>query len=266
MVDHFAVVTHNVTAMRAEPDSDAEQVSQALFGEKGRVIEEQDRWVLMETHEPYRGWVLRAHVASDARTTGKPMRVQALFAPARTAPSDSAEMVTLLPLGVEVGACAEDGRYVAIDVPERGRLYVRAADLEGGDVPRPEPTGQNLVAAGMQLRGVPYLWGGRSPFGIDCSGFTQRCHALCGVVTPRDANQQADWSCMEPVERGGLAAGDLVFFAGGGDPHGRTISHVGMALDGHRFIHSRGGYGVTVNALSDAPFDSIYWGARRLRR
>ena len=265
MSDRTALVVHNVASMRADASSDAEQVSQALFGEAVRVSELGDAWARVVTPDGYSGWMLRAHLAMDARAEGESRRVRSLFAPARLGPSAQAETVTLLPLGVEVRVVDEARGVAEIDVPTRGRWFLDAADLASAGSALPPPTGSNLVSIGQRLRGVPYLWGGRSTFGIDCSGFTQLCHALCGVLTPRDADQQADWEGAEPVSRAELCAGDLVFF-GGGSPSGREVSHVGLALGDGRFLHARGGYGVSVDALDEPPFDAIYWGARRLRR
>jgi cell wall-associated NlpC family hydrolase len=92
-----------------------------------------------------------------------------------------------------------------------------------------------LVENAYLYLNTPYLWGGRSPFGIDCSGFTQLLYKLNGVKLPRDASQQAKvgqtLSFVEESE-----AGDLAFF----DNEEGNIIHVGMVLDNNRIIHASG--------------------------
>ncbi|HEU4753310.1 MAG TPA: C40 family peptidase, partial [Armatimonadota bacterium] len=106
--------------------------------------------------------------------------------------------------------------------------------------------------------GVPYLWGGGSPVGLDCSGFVQLVMRLHGVELLRDAGPQMTQG--EPVEAPDAA--DLVFFGPEGEPD--RISHVGMMLDRERFIHAAGSDRVRINRLRDDPYGRIYRGARRV--
>lgn len=272
MTDTRAVVAHNVVAMRAEPDGRAEQVSQALFGETVKVLRDQDEFAEIETPDGYGGWSLARHLVileSDERypNPAHAALVAPLFLPVHRARDIHSERITLLTLGtaVEVGegdVCAD---LVAVRLP-RGRTgYVEGGALLVPQYPSLETLGPNLIVVARALIGVPYLWGGRTPFGIDCSGFVQRVYWLCGHTIPRDAYLQAQSDLFEPVERDALKPGDLVFFAGDRDPRKRVITHVGMAMGDCRFIHASGQLGVAVTPLDEPPYDRQFWGARRVR-
>jgi cell wall-associated NlpC family hydrolase len=122
------------------------------------------------------------------------------------------------------------------------------------------------VQYGRTFLGTPYLWGGSSSFGLDCSGFVQLAYRLAGVTLRRDADIQRSDERFLPVEvrdvaKAGddLQPGDLVFF---GKPD--KITHVGMHFEGNRFIHSAGGAGVIVSEWGDDRYSPGFVDARRL--
>ncbi len=112
-----------------------------------------------------------------------------------------------------------------------------------------------VVGVAMQYLGVPYVWGGASPSGFDCSGLVMYAFARVGVSLPHNAAMQYGYG--SPVSRAMLAPGDLVFFNG--------LSHVGIYIGGGQFIHSpHTGDVVKISSLSDSWYSSTYYGARRL--
>jgi gamma-D-glutamyl-L-lysine dipeptidyl-peptidase len=266
-----AVVAHNVTAMRAEPNSRAEQTSQVIFGETVRVIRDEDEYTEVQSPDSYQGWVLTRHLSilETGERYPEPSRaamVAPLFLPVFKDPSAQSERLMLLTLGtaVELAQGDPDAVYYPIRLPS-GRLgYVEGGALIVPQYPQIENLGPNLIIVARGLIGVPYLWGGRTPFGLDCSGFVQRVYWLCGHVIPRDAYLQARNEKFSPVERDTLKPGDLVFFTGDHDPRERVITHVGMAMGDGRFIHASGALGVAATPLDEPPYDRQFWGARRL--
>lgn len=108
-----------------------------------------------------------------------------------------------------------------------------------------------LAEAAQSLLGVPYVWGGASAAGIDCSGFTRWVYRRIGINLPRDADQQFAVGTISALPNldAGMRLGDLLFFSG--DYGG--ISHVGMALNSEEFIHARGGRGVVITRLDEDP-------------
>ena len=118
----------------------------------------------------------------------------------------------------------------------------------------PAPTHGGVVGIAMQYLGVPYVWGGASPSGFDCSGFTMYVYAQVGVSLPHNAAAQYGYG--SPVSRSELAPGDLVFFNG--------LGHEGLYIGGGQFIHApHTGDVVKISNLSDSWYAATYVGARR---
>jgi len=121
--------------------------------------------------------------------------------------------------------------------------------------PTPPPSSHSsVVSIALQYLGVPYVWGGASPSGFDCSGLTMYAYAKVGVYLPHNAAMQ--YGMGTPVSRSQLAPGDLVFFNG--------LSHVGMYIGGGRFVHApHTGDVVKISSLSEYWYSATYVGARR---
>lgn len=264
-----------MTALRAEPSQKAEQTSQVLFGETVRVL--RDEGVFSEVLSPdnYRGWMLRRHLA--VLETGEhypdPVRaamVASLFVPVYHEPMPQSERRTMLTLGTVVELAVGDTRdaYYPLRVPNGEIGYIESHSLIVPQYPARQHFGVNAAIIARGMIGVPYLWGGRTPFGIDCSGFIQRIFWLCGIILPRDAYLQADWEEFVPVQQSDLLTGDLVFFGGNQNPHGRSITHVGMVYETKeksvRLIHAAGQHGVIIETLDTVLRDRDYRCARRL--
>ena len=123
-----------------------------------------------------------------------------------------------------------------------------------GSSPPPPATHSSVVSIALQYLGVPYVWGGASPSGFDCSGLTMYAYAKVGVYLPHNAAMQ--YGMGTPVSRSQLAPGDLVFFSG--------LSHVGMYIGGGRFVHApHTGDVVKISSLSEYWYAATYVGARR---
>jgi gamma-D-glutamyl-L-lysine dipeptidyl-peptidase len=91
-----------------------------------------------------------------------------------------------------------------------------------------------MLALSRKFLGLPYTWGGTSSYGYDCSGFVQMLERRRGILMPRDAQPQADWSGVEPVDRKNLEPGDLLYFGSSA----KHITHTGMYLGEGKFINA----------------------------
>ena len=150
-------------------------------------------------------------------------------------------------------------------LPSGDTGYVQAGDVKAVDpaAPRRRGSPEDLVATARRFLGVPYLWGGMTVHGIDCSGLVSRVYHANGSDLPRDADQQFADPDADPVEAPALRPGDLLFF--GSDA--KNITHVGLYAGDGRFIDATTHETPVVreDRLDDPHWSSIYQGARRPR-
>lgn len=220
-----------VIPMRAEPSHCTEMVSQILFGEAYRVLEESREWVKVSVcHDGYEGWIQRKqHFAISNEQLDNYLQCDKL----RLSVPLLIEQPTILSMGAMVPVHPGDSPCPEA-LPEHlsAEDWSPVADLTGFS--RTESMGL-IGDAAFSIQGAPYLWGGRTPLGIDCSGFTQLLYSLIGVKLPRDASQQVQVG--EPLDFIHEAQlGDLAFFH---NEEGRIV-HVGMMLNDHEIIHASG--------------------------
>lgn len=117
---------------------------------------------------------------------------------------------------------------------------------------------RRIISTSMDYIGVPYVFGGTSPYGFDCSGYVQYVFAHAGISLPRTADVQ--YEVGTPISTAELIPGDLVFFS----TYTYGASHVGIYVGDGNFIHASSSRGVTISSLSQAYYSSHYIGARRI--
>lgn len=212
-----------IVPVRKEPSDRSEQTTQWLFGETATVLERTPKWSLVELHhDGYTGWVDNKQFREvDGEPAPDPVRSAEQATTIMTANG----ALTIPFGGVLPGFSASHFKLGMEDLAFPGRS---SAQLTGTPV-------QRLLTLKEQWSNTPYLWGGRSPFGVDCSGLTQMLFLLIGTALPRDAYQQA--AVGRPVELIDLATtGDLAFF----DNEEGRITHVGIVLADRRILHASG--------------------------
>jgi cell wall-associated NlpC family hydrolase len=243
-------VATNVTGLHAEPSFQSEMASQLLNGWSVERLLEQERWVYVRQPDGYLGWAYHPYLTQMPAPEPTHIVCEAVSL-LRDAPD-----ATRPPVGRVLGGTAVHAADAVDAAPAPlGGPWVRlalAGNLQGW-VPvaalRPLDALPDTAAArrrqmvqdAARFVGVPYLWGGCTAFGIDCSGLVQLLHRLAGLTLPRDADIQ--YAAGQPVVGAALARaeppyqpGDLLFF--GGESDRRSITHVGMSLGGWRMVHS----------------------------
>ncbi len=197
--------------MRKEPSDRSEMVNQVLFGETMEILDQNEKWFLAKLqHDNYEGWLDKKQVAFVEGFLPNPQVVKENLSVIRNYEG----MPQILGAGSLVEPIEENKFRI-------GPLEYLV--LGGNDITLPKP---DIKASASMFFGTPYLWGGRTLFGMDCSGFTQIAFRLAGKSISRDASQQAlQGSDVTFVEES--RTGDLAFF----DNSEGKITHVGIVLE-----------------------------------
>jgi len=272
------VIAVGVADVHHDPSGESERVTQALLNMPVYAGEAQGDWTPVKLVD-YMGWMqtndLAAPIEKGFCKVGEhcatPLPLVAVITIAHTPLYKESEgeqsfgpvyLSTRLPLldttlqqRVQVALPGEQTAWV-----ERAALEIRQARE-----PYPRQTVEALIDYARQFLHVPYLWGGTSWAGIDCSGFVQLCYRAAGYFIPRDADQQ-DGFLYHAVERQQMQPGDLIFFGS------QEITHVALALNDHEYIHAEGqNYNqVTINSFKPTDthyyprLDEIVWSIKRV--
>ncbi len=225
-------VATNLTHLHASPSWLAEMDSQLLYGWPLEILEEQGRWVYTRQNDGYLGWAYRSYLTAEPL----PAMTHLVIAPVsglHATPDRSSPVLTRVLGGSALTVVGNQGEWAEVIANRRGWLPLKR--LRGlAALPTTEAEKRTTILDdGLRMIGVPYLWGGCTANGIDCSGLAQLLHRWVGVTIPRDADMQYHSGvAIEPP----FAPGDLLFF---GDPDNkRRIDHVGISLGGWKLLHS----------------------------
>lgn len=268
----FGIVRFSVVNMRRNPSVSAELVSQTLLGTVVRILKEDRGFYYIQNRDGYLGWIGRAGVVRvDAESVkqwkkGPRVVVSAVYGVVRKERNEDTEILTDLVPGVVLQKVEQKGKWTKVRLPDDRVGYVKTdAVMEDAELGRIQATGDRLVSVAKEYLGIPYLWGGTSAKGFDCSGFVQTVYRMNNRALPRDANQMVEVG--EPVEFGedfmNLRKGDLLFFG----PSPERITHVALYMGDRLFIHSS--TWVHINSLDpEHPLFSEYRynGIRAARR
>jgi SH3-like domain-containing protein len=259
-----AVVAKTVVDLHADSDVESERVTQAILGTPLMVAKSKRGWLRVTTPDAYRGWIeapatrrlkfREPRYASNGRIALVTGNVAILYL------EDFRESITVT-VDTRLELVSEQSHRFKVRLPD-GRLgWVRKEDVtvRGASFSYPVTSRKKMVEVGKRFLGVPYLWGGTTPLGFDCSGFVQLVCKMNGINLPRDTDMQ--FMVSRPIETKDLQPADLLFFSN----MTKGITHVGMFIGVGEFIHASGKVsGVTISPLSDHSYQSFLVGARRV--
>ncbi len=242
----YGYVTTNVLDMWSKPQFGSERVNQVLFAELVEVGGQRSGYYRVVLSDGYRGWINCNHVRLISRSAYKAYRrtrnaiVTAGTARLYAGRSGGVVSPYFVFYGTELFLKSKSAGRATIGLPDGRSLYLsgNCVDKFCNGRRSSNVSGPRLVTEAKKFLGIPYLWGGVSPAGFDCSGMVRAVAARFGVRLPRDTKDQI--KAGTKVERDQVRAGDLLFFE----------RHVGFATGRDRIIHcSVGGGGVRINSL-----------------
>lgn len=261
-----ALVKISVANLRSNPAHSAELATQATLGTPLKVYKEEDSWFLVQTPDKYLAWVDKGGIQLLSESeitswlkTSKVIYTKAFGESYKEASEDS-EVVSDLVAGNVFELLGEENGFYKVKYPGGQIAFI---DMESAQkyenwVSSRDPSGENLVQTSKSLMGLPYLWGGTSPKGVDCSGYTKTVYFLNGIVIPRDASQQIHTGKLVDSTRNfeNLITGDLLFFGRPAtDSTSEKVIHVGMWIGDNKFIHSMGSVHVSTVDKTSPDFD-----------
>ncbi len=252
------IVNVSALPMREDPSHLSQMVDQLIMGNTVKVLHQVNDWYLVQNHYQYIGWITKPSIyrctseGIDSWLKQSKYIVNNVHSMVYSDSNEYSYPVTDLVLNSRLKIGRITFKWAQVHLPD-GRIgYINKSDLKIIKEPIYNiQLIQNILKSAKTMIGVPYLWGGNSSKGNDCSGFTQTVFSSVGILIPRDARQQAVLGSM--VNKMEVEAGDLFFF---GD--GEKVKHVAICLGGLEFIHQGSRFEGKVDIHSLDPNSTSY--------
>ena len=268
----MAVIEFSTSYLRLQPDYESPLETQELMGTVVEIVGESGYWREIISPQPYKAWCTDQGLVEmsteelKAYEAAPKVVFNELYGHIYMSPSDKAETLCDLVGGNILRFVGKKGKWTQVMLPSGKTGYVQSKFLkkhegfrsiamgEGSAESISPETTEAIIAQAEKLLGVPYLWGGMSAKGVDCSGLVRISHLMNGILLPRNASQQI--KCGERVPLDQLQRGDLVYFGTPAtDDKPMRVTHVGIYLGNNKIIHSS--HRVRINSL--IPGDPDYY-------
>lgn len=227
-MNRYAISDLSLMPLREEASHKSEMISQVLYGELLTIIDTyNDEWFYIElAYDKYKGWVSHPYLTFlDASVYNKQLMEPCYYSLEIHGKAMSLNKSFFIPYGSRLPGYDGKKFYRNDDGFEFKGAVCKSIDKKSREF---------IIKEGLKFLETPYLWGGKSSYGIDCSGFVQNLFKVYGCIMPRDAYQQFDLGTAVDVED--MQACDLAFFT---NKDGRIV-HVGIIIEKGKILHASG--------------------------
>ncbi|WP_437918618.1 NlpC/P60 family protein [Sphingobacterium sp. LRF_L2] len=271
------LVNLSVANLRTKPSHAAEMATQLLLGNQVDILQQEDGNYRVRTPEGYIAWVPTSSIVplTDLQIinwkTAKRVIYTAEFGRSYSQPNLKSQRISDLVYGNILKLESEEKDFYRVSYPDNRVAYLAKdeAILFDNWLTSREPSAENIIASAKTMLGLPYLWGGTSVKGVDCSGFTKTSYFMNGYIIPRDASQQvqfglpvdildADGNFSPEKALNNLQPADLLFFAAGKNKNNPArVTHVALYIGNGIFIHAAGTVRINSMLKDSANYDDF---------
>lgn len=266
----YGIINISTCALRASANYSAEMVTQALMGMPVKIIE-RDGWYRIQTPDNYLAWTHRVGIHPvtleelSAWNSAEKVIVTAHHGWVYASPKEDSEVISDVAGGCRLRHIGQKGKFYRVAYPDGREGYIAKSisTTEREWRASLKQDAESIVATAKTMHGIPYLWGGTSAKGADCSGFVRTTLFMHDIIIPRDASQQAYTGEHIDIaaDFSNLQVGDLIFFGQKATATRRErVVHVAIYIGQKRFIHSQGDVRISSFDKEDPLFDSYNLG------
>ncbi len=244
------LINNSVANLRSKPKHSSEIVTQVLLGTPIKILKKEKGWFLIQTPNKYIAWVDAPAIIEinkddlDAFKQSKKVIYNKQYGFSYSKPDVNSQTISDLVIGCILPAKVHNKEFYIIEYPDKRSAYIKIDETVKIEAIFNKKIAENgLTETAMKFLGIPYLWGGTSSKGIDCSGYTSLIYFMSGTVLQRDASQQIQYGNIitDKFEYKPLQTGDLLFFGRKAtDKKSEKVTHVAMYIGDTEYIHASG--------------------------